>query len=226
MIALAGTARIGAMEEAHMEEALIEEDSLPDWWQPGAMALLLVDLQQGTCGDAQPQQRPAFDAQFRAHTLPAAQRALAAARQAHLEVIHTVIANLTANGRDRSLDYKRCGMGFPPGSRAAQVIAELTPLADELVLAKSSSSPFSSTTLDYLLRNLGIRILVVIGLLTDQCIDHTVKDAADRGYRVVCLTDACQAETPERHAAALACFRGYAALFSVDGFTTLLKRAG
>lgn len=201
MIAPTGAAR---MEAAHMEP-----DPLPAWWQPGAMALLLVDLQQGPCGDAQPQVRPAFDAQFRAHTLPAAQRALAAARQAHLEVIHTVIANLTSDGRDRSLDYKRCGMGFPPGSRATQVIAELAPWPDELVLPKSSSSPFSSTTLDYLLRNIGIRTLVVIGLLTDQCIDHTVKDAADRGYRVVCLTDACQAETPERHAAALACFQGY-----------------
>ncbi len=74
----------------------MEPDPLPAWWQPGAMALLLVDLQQGTCGDAPPQGRPAFDAQFRAHTLPAAQRALAAARQAHLEVIHTVIANLTS----------------------------------------------------------------------------------------------------------------------------------
>ncbi|MCX5939917.1 MAG: cysteine hydrolase [Cyanobium sp. LacPavin_0818_WC50_MAG_67_9] len=187
------------------------------------MALLLVDLQQGTCGDAQPQVRPAFDAQFRAHTLPAAQRALAAARQAHLEVIHTVIANLTSDGRDRSLDYKRCGMGFPPGSRATQVIAELVPWPDELVLPKSASSPFSSTTLDYLLRNIGIRTLVVIGLLTDQCIDHTVKDAADRGYRVVCLTDACQAETPERHAAALACFQGYASLVSVDAFLALLQ---
>jgi nicotinamidase-related amidase len=65
-----------------------------------------------------------------------------------VEVIHTVIANLTADGRDRSRDYKRCGMGFPPGSRATRVIPELEPLADELVLPKSSSSPFSSTTLD------------------------------------------------------------------------------
>lgn len=204
----------------------MELDPLPTWWQPGAMALLLVDLQQGTCGDAQPRPRPAFDGQFRTHTLPAAQGALAAARRSGLEVIHTVMANLTADGRDRSLDYKRCGMGFPPGSRAAQVIPELAPWADELVLAKSSSSPFSSTTLDYLLRNIGIRTLVVMGLLTDQCIDHTVKDAADRGYQVVCLTDACQAETPERHGAALDCFRGYAALLSVDAFTALLKRAG
>ena len=210
MIAPAGAARM-------------ELDPLRAWWQPGAMALLLVDLQQGTCGDAQPQVRPAFDAQFRAHTLPAAQRALAVARRSGIEVIHTVMANLTADGRDRSLDYKRCGMGFPPGSRATQVIPELAPGPNELVLPKSSSSPFSSTTLDYLLRNIGIRTLVVIGLLTDQCIDHTVKDAADRGYRVVCLTDACQAETAERHAAALACFQGYATLVSVDAFLALLK---
>jgi nicotinamidase-related amidase len=72
------------------------------------------------------------------------------------------------------------------------------------------------------LRNIGIRTLVVIGLPTDQCIDHTVKDAADRGYRVACLTDACQAETPERHQAALACFRGYAAQITVESFAATL----
>jgi nicotinamidase-related amidase len=197
-------------------------DSEADWWEPGATALLLVDLQQGTCGDAQPKALPAFDQRFKKATLPAAQRALKLARQARLEVIHTVIANLTADGRDRSADYKRCGMGFAPDSRAAQVISELEPWADELVLPKSSSSPFSSTSLDYLLRNIGIRSLVVIGLLTDQCIDHTVKDAADRGYRVACLTDACQAETPERHQAALACFRGYAAQITVESFAATL----
>lgn len=197
----------------------------PEWWQPGTMALLLVDLQQGTCGDAQPQPRPSFDQQFRQHTLPAARPALQLARQAQLEVIHTVIANLTADGRDRSFDYKRCGMGFAPGSRATEVIPDLAPLADELVLSKSSSSPFSSTTLDYLLRNIGIRTLVVIGLLTDQCIDHTVKDAADRGYRVVCLEDACQAQTPERHKAALTCFQGYCEQMDVSGFAAVIDAA-
>jgi nicotinamidase-related amidase len=113
-------------------------------------------------------------------------------------------------------------MGFPPGSRAAEVITELAPLADELVLPKSSSSPFSSTSLDYLLRNLAVRTLVVIGLLTDQCIDHTVKDAADRGYRVVCVHDACQAVTPERHAAALDCFAGYGEQISSEAFVTAI----
>jgi nicotinamidase-related amidase len=176
----------------------------------GRSALLLVDLQNGTCGPGQAQQRPTFHRLFRELALPAACQALEGARAAGAEVIHTVIANLTADGRDRSFDYKRCGMGFAPGSPEAQVIAELSPLADELVLPKSSSSPFSSTTLDYLLRNIGIEVLVVAGILTDQCIDHTCKDAADRGYRVICLHDACMAESLERHSAALACFQGYA----------------
>jgi hypothetical protein len=72
-------------------------------------------------------------------TLRAARKALQLARRAPLEVIHTVIANLTADGRDRSTDDKRCGLGFARGSRATEVIAELAQLADELVPVKSSS---------------------------------------------------------------------------------------
>ncbi|SBO42220.1 Isochorismatase family protein [Cyanobium sp. NIES-981] len=184
-----------------------------------------MDLQEGTCGRAQPRPRPGFDAVFSRQTLPAAQRALALARAHGLEVIHTMIADLTADGRDRSADYKRCGMGFAPGSPASRVIPPLAPVGDELVLPKSSSSPFSSTPLDYLLRNIGIDTLVVIGLLTDQCIDHTVKDGADRGYRMVCLTDACMAESLERHDQALACFRGYAAQMPVAEFEIWLAPA-
>ncbi|MEB3322224.1 MAG: isochorismatase family cysteine hydrolase [Synechococcaceae cyanobacterium] len=183
---------------------------------PDRTALLLVDLQNGTCGPEQERRRPEFHRRFREDTLPRLQRLLAACRRAEVEVIHTVIASLTADGRDRSLDYKRCGMGFPPGSAEARVIGELAPGPDELVLPKSSSSPFSSTTLDYLLRNIGIERLIVAGVLTDQCIDHTVKDAADRGYRVFCAQDACQAETPERHRAALMCFAGYCRQVTVE----------
>jgi nicotinamidase-related amidase len=197
-------------------------------------ALLLIDVQNGTCGPAAPPghaaatlstRPPGFDQHFQAAVLPRLQRALEHARQARLEVIHTVIANLTADGRDRSLDYKRSGLGFAPGSWEARVIEPLTPWPDELVLPKSSSSPFNSTSLDYLLRNIGITELVVAGLLTDQCIDHTVKDAADRGYLVTCLSDACMAESAERHRAALSCFRGYCRQMSVAAFTASLAAA-
>lgn len=194
----------------------------PEWFKLDDVALLLIDLQEGTCGASISDLDPEFQELFQAYTLPAAERALHDSRQAGVEVIHTVIANLTNDGRDRSLDYKRCGMGFAPGSPETQVIQQLRPLADELILPKSSSSPFSSTTLDYLLRNMGVKVLVVMGLLTDQCIDHTVKDAADRGYRVICLRDACQAITPERHQSALTCFQGYAELIEADAYCNWL----
>lgn len=192
-----------------------------------AAALLLVDVQNGTCGPAgpagsnasPPPRPPGFEAHFQAAVLPRLQQALAHARQGGHEVIHTVIANLTADGRDRSLDYKRSGLGFAPGSWESRVIEPLTPGPDELVLPKSSSSPFNSTSLDYLLRNMGITELVVAGLLTDQCIDHTVKDAADRGYTVTCLIDACMAESAERHRAALRCFSGYCRQLTVAAFS-------
>ncbi len=209
-------------------------------------ALLLVDIQNGTCGPAgptgsagatplatlqhppqpsQPPRPPGFDAHFQAAVLPRLEQALGHARSSGLEVIYTVIANLTADGRDRSLDYKRSGLGFAPGSWEARVIEALAPRSDELVLPKSSSSPFNSTSLDYLLRNIGITELVVAGLLSDQCIDHTVKDAADRGYDVICLIDACMAVSAERHRAALSCFRGYCRQISVAAFTASLAAA-
>jgi len=120
-----------------------------------------------------------------------------------------VIENVTADGRDRSLDYKLSNMGFPMGSPEAQVIPALAPQSHEIVLPKSSSSVFTSTILDYLLRNIGIEDVFVAGCLTDQCIDHAVKDGADRGFYMTCVHDSCAAETEARHQAALACFDVY-----------------
>lgn len=68
---------------------------------------------------------------------------------------------------------------------------------------------FNSTNIDYLLRNIGIKYLIVTGILTDQCVDMAVRDGADRGYAVTCVKDACATETEERHNAALKAFGGY-----------------
>ena len=108
-------------------------------------------------------------------------RLLAAYRRADLEVIYTVMETLTEDGRDRSLDYKLSGIMIAKGSWEAKVVAAIAPARDEIVLAKTSSSVFNSTNLDYLLRNMGIEDVFVTGFLTDQCIDHAVKDGADRG---------------------------------------------
>jgi nicotinamidase-related amidase len=175
----------------------------------GKAALLVVDMQNGTCGPEEAARRPEFHAALTSRVIPNIGQLLSAFRSAQLEVIYTVIENLTADGRDRSLDYKISNMGFLIGSPEAQVIPVLAPQNDEIVLPKSSSSVFNSTTLDYLLRNIGIEDVFVAGCLTDQCIDHAVKDGADRGFYMSCIHDACAAETEARHQAALACFNGY-----------------
>ena len=76
------------------------------------IALAVNAPMEAVCMELDP--LPAFDVQFRAHTLPAAQRALAVARRGEIEVIHMVIPNLTTDVRACSLDYKGCRMGFKP----------------------------------------------------------------------------------------------------------------
>ena len=89
-------------------------------------------------------------------------------------------------------------------------------------MPKTSSSVFNSTNLDYLLRSIGIEDVFVAGYLTDQCIDHAVKDGADRGYYMTCVHDACAAETEARHQAALTCFKGHCRLLSTEDVLDLV----
>lgn len=141
--------------------------------------------------------------------IPNMQRLLAKFRDAGIEVLHTTIESLTLDGRDRSLDYKITGFNVPKGSWDGKVIDELRPLEDEIVLPKSSSSVFVSTHIDYLLRNLGVRQIVICGLLTDQCVESAVRDACDLGYLVTLVPDACASYTPEREKFSLSAIKGY-----------------
>jgi ureidoacrylate peracid hydrolase len=118
--------------------------------------------------------------------------------------MYTVIESLTQDGRDRSLDYRITGFHVPRGSWDARVLDEVAPAEDEIVLPKTSSNVFVSTNIDYLLRNMAKRQLIVAGFLTDQCVSSAVRDACDLGYLVTLATDATATCTAERHAAALA----------------------
>lgn len=189
----------------------------------GKAALLVIDVQNGTCGPDEATRRPELHTALTNRVIPNIENLLAGFRAAKLEVIYTVMENLTADGRDRSLDYKLSNMGFPKGSHEAKVLEAIAPQGDEIVLPKTSSSVFNSTVLDYLLRNIGIEDVFVVGCLTDQCIDHAVKDGADRGYYMTCVPDACAAETDARHDAALDCFRGYCRMLRTDETLNVLK---
>lgn len=193
-------------------EALIRDRPITK----GHAALLIIDVQNGTCGPNEMASRPEFYRANALRVIPNIAALLEAFRRAKLEVIYTVIENLTPDGRDRSLDYKLSNLGYPKGSHEAKVIPEIAPLPDELVLPKSSSSVFNSTNLDYLLRNIGIEDVFVVGYMTDQCVDHAVKDGADRGYYMTCVHDACAAETEARHEAALQCFKGYCRMLTTE----------
>ena len=141
--------------------------------------------------------------------LPNMQRLQRACRRAGIEVMYTVIEALTRDGRDLSLDYKISGLFVPRGSWDAKVLDAIAPAEDEVVLPKTSSSVFISTNIDYVLRNLGVRSLIIAGFLTDQCIDSAVRDACDLGYLVTVPIDACATLSAERHEWALRNNRGY-----------------
>jgi ureidoacrylate peracid hydrolase len=189
-------------------------------------ALLVIDVQNYSAhpdggsfarlGEIQKDIRKSFIDLLVTITLPNQARLLMACRAAGIEVIYTVIENLTRDGRDRSLDYKISGIDVPKGSWDAQVPEIVAPLDDEIVIRKTSSSAFISTNIDYLLRNLGICSLIIVGLLTDQCVDSAVRDACDLGYLVTLVTDACASHLPERHVSSLANNRGYCRQITTD----------
>ncbi|WP_018182953.1 isochorismatase family cysteine hydrolase [Kaistia granuli] len=177
--------------------------------EPARTAILIIDTQDGIFHPGAATARPYFFESARDTAIPNMARLIAAGRASGAEIVFTVIESLTRDGRDRSLDYKQTNFHFAPGSPETRVIAELRPSDDEIILPKTSSSLFNSTVFEYLMRNIGIDTVIVTGFLTDQCVDHTVRDGADRGFRMICPVDACTTDSRERHDNALAAFKGY-----------------
>jgi ureidoacrylate peracid hydrolase len=205
--------------------------------EPEHTALLFVDMQKYNCtwdggeyatlSEAEKEQRFGyFFRTLKAQALPHMVSLQQACRRAGIEVMYTVIESLTADGRDRSLDYKITGFNVPKGSRDAEMIDELAPLADEIVIPKTSSSVFISTNIDYVLRNLGIRYLIIAGGLTDQCVDSAVRDACDLGYLVTVPTDACVTLSAERHEWSLRNNRGYCRQVSTQALLAEIATRG
>lgn len=137
-------------------------------------------------------------------------------RRTGIEVLYTTIESLTRDGRDRSLDYKITGFHVPKGSYDGRVIDEIAPEDDEIVLPKTSSDVFTSTNIDYLLRNLGVRQLVICGLITDQCVESAVRHACDLGYLVTLVPDACATYNQQRHDNTLRAIKGYCRQVATD----------
>ncbi len=187
--------------------------------QKGQTALLFIDVQKYSApgGGAYAHLPPAeveatyayFFREMRERAVPNMQRLQRVARSAGVEVMYTVIESLTQDGRDLSLDYKISRLFCPKGSRDAEVLDEIAPAGDEILIPKTSSSVFVSTHIHYVLGNLGVKYLILAGILTDQCVDSAVRDACDLGYLVTLATDACATLSAGRQQSALANNRGY-----------------
>jgi biuret amidohydrolase len=178
-------------------------------------ALFFVDMQTIYCTPGLDPQHPELDAEhyyfkrLKSTTIPNAVKLLQAARQAGIQVLHTIIEALTKDGRDISLDHRLSNLFVPKGLPEGQPIKELALIDNEILLPKSSSGVFNSTNIDYVLKNMGIRYLIISGVVTDQCVDMAVRDAADRGYLVTLAEDACATYSQIRHDNALKAFGGY-----------------
>lgn len=164
--------------------------------------------------------------QLNARVIPNMVAIQTACRNAGVEVIYTTIESLTLDGRDRSLDYKITGFHVPKGSWDSKVIDQIMPTGDEIVLPKTSSSVFISTHIDYILRNLEVRQLVISGLITDQCIESAIRDACDLGYLVTLVTDACLTYSQERHDHSLRTVKGYCRQVTTQALISELQQRG
>ena len=169
--------------------------------------LLVIDVQNAFLDDQPHDRSPAelmefqrwqpFFRRMRSLVIPSIQRLLAAFRVAGRPVYFVRIAGLTADGADRSLSQRRPGFNnllLPHREHASQIIPELAPGPDEIVLCKTTDSALTGTNLRLLLHNMGIRDVVVAGIFTDQCVSCTVRSLADESFNVVMAEDALPRE--------------------------------
>jgi ureidoacrylate peracid hydrolase len=194
--------------------------------EPDRTALLVIDLQKGEYNPAkiaaEPDHAYLFE-RIRDVVIPNGQKLIAACRAAGVEVIYTVVESLTLDGRDRSLDYKVSGIFFAKGSWEAEVLDEIKPLPNEIVIPKTSSSLFNSTNFEYVLRNLGVEYVMVMGIVTDQCVETAIRDGCDRGFMMTLVDDACATFAEQRHKEALVGFKGYCRVRTTDQIVAELK---
>lgn len=180
---------------------------------PAQTAILVIDVQNTYLGrpdraSLSPQEQHRYDLWTPFHermhgtVIPNTARLLELARQNGIECLFARIACHTRDGRDRSLSQKMPGWNnllLPKNDAPSQLVAELQPAGDEIVVTKTTDSALTGTNLRLILHNLGIRNVICCGIFTDQCVSSTVRSLADESYAVIVLEDCCAAATEDLH---------------------------
>lgn len=180
---------------------------------PAETAFLVIDVQntylarpdRATLG---PEEQRRFDLWTPFHTrmhnsvIPNTAKMLDLCRKAGIECLFARIACHTQDGRDRSLSQKMPGWNnllLPKNEHDSQIVPELQPAGDEIVVTKTTDSALTGTNLRLILHNLGIKTVICAGIFTDQCVSSTVRSLADESFQVIVLEDCCAAGTDDLH---------------------------
>ena len=180
------------------------------------VALLVIDMQRDFCSDGGYAQTAGLDINPLRAIVPAVKDVLTAARKAGIAIIFTREGHLPdlSDCSDAKLQRSKrggaeIGSAGPlgrlliRGEHGQGIISELAPLANEIAIDKPGYSAFPNTELQAILSRQNINQLIFIGVTTEVCVHSTLRDAVDRGYRCITVSDACASPDPTLHDAAI-----------------------